>query len=279
MSPLIINVAPTGMVPTSFMTPHVPLISRRIAEDVFRCAEAGATMFHLHAREEDETPAYHASKYADIIGMIRDKMPDAVLIASTSGRTHGAFEKRADVLSLPTDNRPEMASLTLGSINFLNQTSQNDLAMLERLAARMADQQVKPELEVFDLGMMNVAHYLIAQGLIHPPYYFNIILGNVQGAQAKSNHLGAIVAELPDNSIWSVGGIGRFQSRSILFGISEGHGVRVGLEDNIWFDDARNQLATNLDMVNRVHVISSAIGRPIASIQETRAMLGLETMS
>lgn len=276
MNPLIINLAPTGMVPTSSMTPHVPLTKERIVEDVSRCAEVGATMFHLHARDPDESPTYHASKYAEIINAIRDTTPDAVLIASTSGRTHGAFEQRADVLGLPKDSRPEMASLTLGSMNFRNQASQNSPDMVERLAARMAEQQIKPELEIFDLGMINVAHYLIAHGLIHPPYYFNIILGNFQGAQVKSSHLGAIVAELPDNSIWSVGGIGRFQNRSILLGISEGHGVRVGLEDNLWLDDGRTRLATNLALVKQVRTITDAIDRPIASIAETRTMLGLD---
>ena len=275
MNPLIINLAPTGMIPTSSMTPHVPLTKERIVEEVSRCAEIGATMFHLHAREPDETPAYHASKYAEIIDAIRDTMPDAVLIATTSGRNHGSFEQRSEVLGLAVDSRPEMASLTLGSMNFRNQSSQNSPDMIERLAARMAEQGVKPELEVFELGMMNVSHYLISHGLIFPPYYFNIILGNFQGAQAKSLHLGAIVSELPENSIWSVGGIGRFQSQSVLFGIAEGHGVRIGLEDNIWLDDERTRLATNLDMLKRVRAITDAIGRPIASKQETRALLGL----
>ena len=275
MSPLIINLAPTGMVPTGAMTPHVPLASRQVVEDVLGCAEAGASMFHLRAREPDETPSYRASNYAEIIDGIREVMPEAVLIASTSGRTHSAFDQRADVLGLPIDSRPDMASLTLGSMNFRNQASLNSPDMVERLAARMAEQQVKPELEVFDLGMMNVAHYLIGRGLVQPPYYFNILLGNFQGAQAKSSHLGAIVAEMPPDSIWSVGGIGRYQIQSNLFGIAEGHGVRVGLEDNIWLDSERTCLATNLDMVKRIRAIADMLGRPVSSITQTRNKLGL----
>jgi len=276
MTPLIINLAPTGMVPTSSMTPHVPLTSDRIADDVLRCAAAGASMFHLHARNPDESPSYCAATYACIIDKIRQALPDAVLIVSTSGRIHREFEQRAEVLSLPADSRPNMASLTLGSMNFRHAASENSPGLVERLAARMAEQQVKPELEIFDLGMMNVAHYLISRGLVRPPYYFNIILGNFQGCQAKSSHLGAIVAELPDDSIWSVGGIGRAQTRSVLFGVAEGYGVRIGLEDNIWQDDARTRLATNLDMVKQVRTITNAIGRPLASILETRRLLGLE---
>jgi uncharacterized protein (DUF849 family) len=267
------------MMPTSALTPHAPLTCARIVEEVLRCAPAGASMFHLHVREDDESPSCSAARYAQVIDAIRESLPEAVLVASTSGRTHGAFEQRSEVLNLPPESRPDMASLTLGSMNFRYQTSHNSPQMVERLAARMAEQQVKPELEVFELGMMNVAHWLIGRGLLQPPYYFNILLGNFQGAQARASHLGAIVAELPAESLWAVGGVGRFQTRAALYGIAEGYGVRTGLEDNLWLDDERARLATNLEMVSRVKTLAEAVGRPLSSLAHTRAALGLSPLS
>lgn len=275
MTPLIINLAPTGMVPTVAMTPYVPLTPGRICEDVLRCAAAGASMIHLHAREPDGTPSWASSRYLPIIERIRAHAPELVLVVSTSGRVHRAYEQRADVLNLPAEIRPEMASLTLGSHNFLHEASCNSPEMIERLAARMAEQGIKPEFEVFDLGMVNVSHWLIQRGLVSPPYYFNILVGNLPTAQAKVSHLGPIVAELPPNSVWSVGGIGRYQSRAILYGIAEGHGVRVGIEDNIWFNSERTQLATNLGLVRRVCAVSEEIGRSISTSEQTRTLLGL----
>lgn len=275
MMPLIINSAPTGMVATAAMTPHAPLTAEHIYEDVLKCAASGASMIHLHAREPDGTPAWAGSRYMPIIERIRARAPELVLIVSTSGRVHNTFEQRADVLCLPAEIRPEMASLTLGSLNFLHEMSCNSLEMIERLAARMAEEGIKPEFEVFDLGMVNVVHWLIKRGLASPPYYFNILLGNLATAQAKASHLGAIVGELPKDSVWSVGGIGRYQSCAILYGIAEGHGVRIGIEDNIWLDSERTQLATNLDLVKRVCAISEAIGRTISTPEQTRALLRL----
>jgi uncharacterized protein (DUF849 family) len=257
------------------MTRHVPLTPERICEDVLQCAAAGASIIHLHAREPDGTAAWSALRYMPIIERIRARAPELILVVSTSGRTNATFEQRSNVLTLPAKIRTEMASLTLGSLNFLRDASCNHPEMIESLAARMAEQGIKPELEVFDLGMVNVAHHLIKRGLISPPYYFNIHLGNLATAQAKASHLGAIVTELPQDSVWSVGGIGDYQSRSILYGIAEGHGVRVGIEDNIWLNPERSQLATNFDLVTMVCSVSRAIGRPISTPEQTRALLGL----
>jgi uncharacterized protein (DUF849 family) len=139
----------------------------------------------------------------------------------------------------------------------------------------MRERGIKPELEVFDLGMVNIAHMLIDKGLIQAPYYFNILLGNPGTAQATLLHLSAIVGSLPPDSVWSLGGIGRFQTQANALGVVMGHGVRVGLEDNLWLDDARMQLADNLQLVQRVAAQAAALGRPLATASQTRGMLGL----
>ncbi len=275
MQPLIINLAPTGMVPTRAQSASVPLQPEQIAADVARCAGLGASMVHLHARAPDGAPSDDPAVYADIIGAIRATHPQLVLVASTSGRLVAEVERRAGALYLEGAARPDMASLTLGSMNFARQASVNAPDTIVRLAQIMQERAIKPELEVFDLGMVNMAHMLIDKGLIAPPFYFNIILGNPGTAQATLLHLAALVASLPPQSLWSLGGVGRYQCQANGLGVVMGHGVRTGLEDNLWLDDARSMAADNAALVRRVVAQAAALGRPIASIAQTRDLLGL----
>ena len=275
MKPLILNFTPTGMLPMKEQAPLVPTSPEEIAQDVDACVGLGASMIHLHARDEAGHPTYRKEVYGDIIGRIRAQHPDLVLIASTSGRTYSEFEQRADVLDLEGGLRPDMGSLTLSSINFNKVASINSPDMILRLAERMQARGIKPELEVFDLGMVNYAHYLIKKGLLTPPYYFNIILGNIAAAQAKLLHLGLIVSELPPDSIWSVGAVGDAQLAMNAVGVVCADGVRVGIEDNIYLDEDRTVLATNPDLVGRIRRIAEGMGRRLATPSETRIRLGL----
>ncbi len=131
------------------------------------------------------------------------------MIVSTSGRLGWSLEQRTDVLALDDGLKPDMASLNLGPVMFLKHSNVDSLSLIEEIAVRMVGRGIKPELEVFDFGSVNVAHHLIRKGLICPPYYFNLILGNLASAQAKLGQLASIVSQLPPEAIWSVGGIGR----------------------------------------------------------------------
>jgi 3-keto-5-aminohexanoate cleavage enzyme len=135
---------------------------------------------------------------------------------------------------------------------------------------------IVPELEAFDAGMINYARYLIKRELLEPPYYFNLLLGNIACAQADILHTGLMIRDLPENSIWSLAGIGDDQLKMNSVAIAIGGGVRVGLEDNIWFDSARTKLATNADLIKRIHVIADANGRKVMSSEEFRAKMNLE---
>ncbi|MBA5636233.1 3-keto-5-aminohexanoate cleavage protein [Duganella sp. LX20W] len=274
-TPLIINLAPTGMVPTRAMSPHVPLAPEEVVEDVTRCAALGAAMVHLHARAPDGTPTEDPAIYGRMIGALRAAAPDLVVVTSTSGRLVREVEKRAASLFLEGDLRPDMASLTLGSMNFATTASVNEPQTIIRLAQLMQERGIKPELEVFDLGMVNFAKILIDKGLLEPPYYFNILLGNPGTAQATLMHLAAIVADLPPQSYWSLAGLGRFQARATALGVVMGHGVRIGLEDNLWLDQERTVLATNAQYVQRIVAQAQAMGRPVATPRAVRTMLGL----
>ena len=275
MKKLIVNLAPTGMIPTKNMTPHVPVSAEEIVRDVLQCIPFGVSIVHLHARDAGGVPAYQPEIFRDIITAIRRENREVILTATTSGRTYNEFEKRSAVLDLTQEAKPDMASLTLSSVNFNKVASINSPDMIVALAKKMQEKGIKPELEIFDLGMINFAHYLIGKGLLTPPYYFNILLGNIAAAQAKLLHLGLLVSELPENSIWSVAGIGDAQCRMNAIGIIAGDGVRVGLEDNIWFDEERTQLATNAMLVERVATMAQVMGRKIATPAEVRKMLNI----
>lgn len=276
MQPLIINLAPTGMIPTKAQTPYVPISSTEIAEETIACAKLGVSMVHLHARDEHGLPTTDAKLFAEIVSKIRENNSEIIITATTSGRKVTDVEQRASSLYLEHDLRPDMASLTLGSMNFASEASVNSPATIMRLAEIMQNKGIRPELEVFDLGMINFAKILIDKGLIAPPYYFNILLGNPATAQATMLHLATMVNELPHESIWAVAGIGRFQTRANALGVVLGDGVRVGLEDNLWFDQERTKLATNPMLIHRITAQANSIGRPIATALEVRQRLGLQ---
>jgi uncharacterized protein (DUF849 family) len=258
------------------MTPHVPLSPQQIVKEVLEARQFGISMAHLHAREEDGEPSYKKEIYAEIINGIRQVDRDLILCVSTSGRFWTEFEKRSECIMLEGSSKPDMASLTLSSLNFNKQASINSPQMIQMLAKMMLDNGIKPELEVFDIGMINYADYLCGKNLLKPPFYFNLILGNIACAQANILNLGMMINELPEGSIWAAGGVGDAQLKINVSAMINGGGVRVGLEDNIWLTPQRDTLATNMDLLRRIHMISQSLGLEIATPKEVRAYLELE---
>jgi uncharacterized protein (DUF849 family) len=274
----MLNFTPTGMIPTKKMTPHVPVTPDEIIEDVLQVASLGVTIVHLHARDPvTGEPTYKKEIYSEIIRGIRKENKDLILSVSSSGRTFGKLEERSECLELDGELKPDLASLTLSSLNFNKQASVNAPDMIKDLAKEMMKKGIRPELEVFDLGMINYAKYLIRKGLIVPPYYFNLILGNIACAQADMLHLGLMVKDLPEESIWAVGGVGNAQLKMNAMSVVAGGGVRIGLEDNIWYDSERTRLATNRDLVKRIILIADALDRKPYTPGEARAILGLQS--
>jgi 3-oxoadipate:acetyl-CoA acetyltransferase len=273
--PLIINAALTGMVPTKDDNPALPVTPEEIAEDAWKCVQAGASIVHLHAREEDGRPTYREEVNADIIAAVRERCEDVVVCVSTTGRTFKTFEERSAVLELENDVKPELASLTLGSLNFPNRASVNDPEMIRALAERMFERGIVPELEVFDFGMVDYAKYLLEREILQPPLYFNLILGSLGTLSATPFNLAAVVASLPSDSTWAGGGIGRFQFVVNSMAIAMGGHVRVGLEDNLWLDTRKELPATNPELVGRLARVAVAVERRIAKPDDARRMIGL----
>lgn len=272
---LIINFTPTGMIPTKEMTPHVPISVSEIVEDVHQAIETGITMVHLHARDENGKPTYKNEVYGKIIEGVRKYSKELIVCVSLSGRGIKEFEHRASPLQLEGDLKPDMGSLTLSSLNFNKTESVNSPEMIQKLAEEMKNKGILPELEAFDAGMINYAKYLEKRGLLEAPHYFNLLLGNIACAQADLLHAGLMIRDLPENSYWSLAGIGDTQLFMNSVAIAADGGVRVGLEDNIFFDKQRKKLAKNIDLLKRIHELAVANEREVMSPSELRKILNL----
>ena len=274
---LIVNFPPTGMIPTKEMTPHVPVTVNEIVEDVHEACELGITIVHLHARDEKTgEPAYKIEIYRDIIEGIRKFSKDLIVCVSLSGRNFPEFEKRVEPLQLDGSLKPDMGSLTLSSVNFNKQASVNSPNIIQSLAREMKERGILAELEAFDSGMINYAKYLERKNLIEPPHYFNLLFGNIACAQANLLHVGVMINDLPPDSYWSLAGIGNVQLKMNSIAIANSGGVRVGIEDNIWYDTKRTKLARNIELLARIHDLAIVNEREIMSSKECRKLLNLK---
>ena len=274
---LIVNFAPTGMIPTKAMTPHVPVSVQEIIEDVHEAYEIGITMVHLHARDAATgEPTYKAEVHEQIIAGIRKFAADLVIGVSLSGRNFQEVAKRAEPLQLEGNVKPDMGSLTLSSLNFNKEASMNAPGIIQALATEMKSRHIMPELEAFDIGMLNYAKYLERKELIAAPHYVNLIVGNVACAQTDLLHVGLMIQDLPLNSVWSMGGVGDVHALATSLAIVIGGGVRVGIEDTIWYDTERTKLARNADLVHRVKRLAEVHNRKVMPPNQLRELLHLQ---
>jgi uncharacterized protein (DUF849 family) len=275
VQPLIVNAALTGMVPAKADTPHVPVAPEEIVADAAACAARGASIVHVHARDGDGRPTHRAEAYAPIVAGIRAAVPELIVCVSCSGRDVPELEARAEVLSLDGDAKPDMASLTLGSLNFARQASTNPPETIRALAERMRDRGIAPEVEVFEPGMLAFAGRLRHEGLLGERGYVNVLLGNLGTAPPSPAMLSAFLSVMPAGWTWGLAGIGRHQLDATLLAVATGGAVRTGIEDNLWFDRERTELATNERLVARVAELAALAERPLATPAETRELLGL----
>lgn len=263
------------MIPTRRDNASVPITVEEIVADAHRCWNAGATVVHVHARDEHEAPSYRADIYGEIIARIREECPDLLLSASTSGRVHRELGQRSDVLTLEPPCRPDFGSLTLGSMNFPNSASINEPATIRSLAHIMRERHIIPEWEIFDVGMADYARYLVEKDVLTRPYYANILLGSLGTLSATPENLLAVVRALPAGTVWSATGIGRFQFSINRLAVVVGGHVRVGLEDSLYYDAEKTRPATNAGLVDRIVRLAGAAEREIASPADARRILGL----
>jgi 3-keto-5-aminohexanoate cleavage enzyme len=269
MEKLIITVAVTGSLPTRRITPHVPITPDEIVRDGVACEAAGASIIHIHARDpQDESPSTDTALFDSICRGIRSHT-NLIDQISTGGRAGMAYEQRSDRLKL----KPEMASLTTGSVNFPESVYANSPELIEALAADMQAYGIKPEMEIFDLSMISNATALADKGLVSPPLHFDFVMGLKGAIPATVDHLVHLRNTIPRGATWTVAGIGRAQLFMATHAILMGGHVRVGLEDNIYY--RRGELATNVRLVERIVKLANILGREVASPEEARRILNL----
>lgn len=245
----IINFTPTGT-QTNRENSFAPLTPNEIIEEVHEAYELGITVTHIHARDpKDLSNTYRKDVYGEIITGIRKHCPDLSICVSLTGRLHPEFEKRSEVLEL----YPDMGSLTMSSLNFPKSASVNEPDMILKLIEKMDEYGVIPEIECFDGGMLNYTNYLISKNILKGPHYVNVILGNIYNAQSDLSTISSIYNYKPTNSFLCVGGIGKEQLKSNIIGLLYFDGVRVGLEDNLYYRD--KEKTTNIDLLKRIHTI------------------------
>lgn len=271
MDKTIITVAPTGAWPTKKDNPNVPMTPKEIAEDVYECYKAGAAIAHLHMRDDEGRGTMDKERFEETVTLIREKC-DIIINLTTSGDLYATDETRqAHLKSI----RPEMASYDCGSMNWQHTSVfLNTPAFLEQLGKTMQEYGIKPEIEIFDAGMIYNAQYYVKKRILKEPLHYQFVLGAAGGIAATVENLVFLKNLIPSNSTWSAFGIGKAHIPIMLATIALGGHIRVGMEDNVMF--AKGQLAeSNAQFVTRAANIIKESGNKVATPDEAREILGL----
>ena len=272
MEKLIITVGITGSRITRQQTPHIPILPEEIAQSGIEAWRAGASILHIHVRDpRTGLGAQDLSVFKEAVDRIRSET-NVILCLTTSGIPGRNLEFRERLV--PLSLNPELVSFDAGSINMRENVFLNPPEFLELLAKETLEKGIKPELEVFEVGMVETCIRYLEKGLLKPPLHFQFVLGVVGGMPATAKSLLHLSEIVPVGSTWSVIGIGPGQLPMAMIAMTMGGHVRVGLEDNIFY--SRGVLAkTNAELVERIVRISKEFGREVATPDEARKMLSL----
>jgi 3-keto-5-aminohexanoate cleavage enzyme len=272
MDPLIITCAPVGAEITLDETPYLPYTPKLLGETARAVREAGGSIIHVHCRNDDGTNTHSVERFREAYDAIRNAS-DLIVQFSTGGAIGMTPDERASVLEL----KPEMATLTCGSVNFGDDIFENSFPIMRGILKKMDEYGVKPELEIFDKGHLANARRLAKEGLLAFPQHADFVLGVPGGLEATVQNLCELVDDLPAGCTWSVAGVGRQQLAMAMVAIAMGGHVRVGLEDNLYYTKGR--LARNEELVARVARIAEEFGRPVATPDQARTLLGLRGLA
>jgi 3-keto-5-aminohexanoate cleavage enzyme len=272
MNKLIITAAITGSRIPRSRTPYIPITPEEITRSAIECWEAGASIVHIHVRNpETGIGTQDMELFRQVIEPLREKT-DLILCLTTSGipGCNLPTEERLQVL----DFKPELASLDAGSINLGGSIFVNTPEFLEEAAQRMRKKSVKPELEIFDVGMIVTCLRMRTQGFFDDPLHFQFVLGTPWGSPGTPRSLFHMCEMIPEDATWSVIGVGRTHLPMSMMALVMGGHIRVGMEDNIYY--RRDQLVRkNAQFVERIVRIAGEYGREIASPDEAREILSL----
>lgn len=271
MEKLIITAAICGAEVTKEHNPNVPYTVEEIVEEAYNAYKAGASIIHLHVREDDGTPTQDKDRFEKCINGIKERCEDVIIQPSTGGAVGMTNDERLQPIYL----NPEMATLDCGTCNFGgDEIFINTENTIIEFANRMNELGIKPEIEVFDKGMVDMAVRLHRKGYIKEPLHFNFVLGVNGGITATPRDLVYLVNSIPAGSTYTVTGIGRNEFNMAVMGIIMGGHVRVGYEDNIYM--SKGVLAeSNGELVKRVVRLAKELGREIATPDEARKILNI----
>lgn len=274
---VIITVATTGGLHGKEANPNLPEQPDEVIEDIINCREAGASMVHLHARDEDGERTKDVSRFQELQDRIQEQCPDIIVNFTTGGRqaSRDEISERRIRPILETDPRPEMATIDLGPLNFgAKRTSVNFREQNREYARRMRDVGVKPELEVFNPGHLDGFYDLFENGHLQKPYWCSLILGMQSGTLPTPRNLINLVDNIPEETNWQCIAIGRHQLPLTTVAIAMGGHIRVGLEDNVFYRKGE-RAESNAQLVSRAARIAGEMERPIATPNEARKIIGL----
>lgn len=271
-SKVIVTAALTGAVTTKKDNPNLPTQPEEIAASALACCDAGASAVHIHVRDDNDAASMRFDKFAETVKLIRDAGSPLVLNLTSSGGQGFSWEERIRPLR---ELKPELASFDAGTMNWLNSVVfMNEPEFLELCGKEMIAAGVKPEIEIFDIGMLNTAKYYIRKGIIQEPAHFQLCLGAAGGMEATTENLLYLVNHLPEKCTWSAFGIGKGANEIMMAALALGGNVRVGLEDNVYYN--KGQLAeSNQQFVARVKRIVEELGKTVATPDEARQILGV----
>ena len=281
MSKTIITAALTGVLTTRQQSPAIPYTPEEIAEEARRSVEAGASIVHIHARQDNGMPAYDVETYGRIDEEVKKRCPDVIINYSTGAIGIDRETRIHHVRAL----KPDMAALNMGSMNYAIYSRKhktfyhdhifaNPFADIQYYLEAMNEAGTRPEMECFDTGHINNAQPLIDLGILRPPYQFSLIMGVLGGIPASVKNLAHQVDQLPPKSHWQVIGIGRRQWPLVAAAVSMGGNVRVGLEDNLYLPNG-DLAPSNGALVEKAAELARLAGSQAASITEARQILGL----
>jgi len=272
MEKVILTVATTGAWPTKKDSPYIPLQPEEIADEVFACYQAGASVAHIHVRDDEDKASMNFEKFEKSVKLIRERC-DIVLNLTTSGGLGLTDEERMKPF---IELKPEMASYDCGSMNWAHSSVFiNSPSFLEKLGVTMRENGVKPEIEVFDAGMVYNAEYYLNKGILDSPAHYQFVLGAPGGMTATVENLVFLKNLIPKDATWSALGIGKGHLPILYTALALGGNIRVGMEDNIFY--SKGVLAkSNVEFVERVKRIAAEMGKEIATPDEARQILGLK---
>jgi 3-keto-5-aminohexanoate cleavage enzyme len=272
MDKLIITVAITGAELEKAKCPVLPVTPEEQATAARDCLNAGASVIHLHVRDDQGKPSQELAHFKRSVDQIKAACKTKPIIQfSTGGAVGEAIEKRIAPLTL----RPDMASFNLGTINFGEDIFVNTFADMRGLAKAMKDNGVIPEYEIYDAGHVDNLRKLIKEGIIAAPYHCQFVLGVPGALSGEVDALVYLARSLPPQSHWAVAGIGRYELPLSVHALLMGGHVRVGLEDNIYY--AKGQPAkSNAELVERIVRLAKELGREVATPDEARQILGIK---